>query len=109
MPEEKVETESDALIDPIGEMPDFNKTESRMALAGHPIHAMSVAFPVALTFCTLGADVFYWITGDLFWARAAGRISSSRSRCGRSRGANCGHRLSDYEAAVLPLGCFCRG
>ncbi|ARU00268.1 DUF2231 domain-containing protein [Yoonia vestfoldensis] len=143
MPEEKVETESDALIDPIGEMPDFNKTESRMALAGHPIHAMSVAFPVALTFCTLGADVFYWITGDLFWARAAvwaagtgfvlGMIaglsgaaelllvSGIRARAPAWThfiiavtllailGANWGHRLSGYEAAVLPYGLLLSG
>ncbi|WP_333714988.1 DUF2231 domain-containing protein [Yoonia sp.] len=71
MPDDKVENEADELIDPIGALPDFNKTESRIALAGHPIHAMSVAFPVALTFCTFGADVFYWLTGDIFWARAA--------------------------------------
>ena len=31
---------------------------------------MAVAFPVALTFCNFGADVFYWWTGDSFWARA---------------------------------------
>src|SRR5690606_38263602 len=32
---------------------------------------MSVAFPIALTVCTLGADLLYWWTGDVFWARAA--------------------------------------
>ncbi|MCF3934791.1 DUF2231 domain-containing protein [Acuticoccus sp. M5D2P5] len=51
-------------------MPGFEQTESRIAIHGHPIHAMSVAFPVALTFCTFGADVLYWWTGDPFWARA---------------------------------------
>lgn len=32
---------------------------------------MLVAFPIALTSCVLGADLFYWWTGDGFWARAA--------------------------------------
>lgn len=31
---------------------------------------MLVAFPIALVMCTLGADVFYWWSGDVFWARA---------------------------------------
>ena len=43
---------------------------SAVAVAGHPLHAMSVHFPIALVIATLGADVFYWWTGDLFWARA---------------------------------------
>lgn len=59
------------LVDPILLNPAFNRTESKVAVAGHPIHAMLVAFPVALTACTFGADVLYWWTGDLFWARAA--------------------------------------
>lgn len=59
------------LIDPIAELPGRDLTESRVAILGHPVHAMSVAFPVALTFCGFGADVMYWITGDAFWARAA--------------------------------------
>jgi uncharacterized membrane protein len=57
--------------DPIEAHPSYEETESKVAIFGHPIHAMSVAFPIALTFCTLGADVFYWWTGDAFWARAA--------------------------------------
>lgn len=47
------------------------QTGSAVAVAGHPIHAMSVHFPIALTIGTLGCDVFYWWTGDPFWARAA--------------------------------------
>jgi uncharacterized membrane protein len=66
-----LESEKDKLIDPIAEVPGFDETESRIAVLGHPIHAMSVAFPVALTFCTFGADLLYWWTGDTFWARAA--------------------------------------
>lgn len=45
--------------------------ESAVAIAGHPIHAMSVHFPIALILSTLGADVFYWWTGDPFWTRVA--------------------------------------
>lgn len=60
-----------ALVDPIEAQPHFHRTESKIAIAGHPIHAMLVAFPIALTMCTLGADTFYWWSGDLFWARAA--------------------------------------
>jgi uncharacterized membrane protein len=71
MPTDDIKNEGDHLIDPISERPGFNQTESRISVFGHPIHAMSVAFPVALTFCTFGADALYWWTGDAFWARAA--------------------------------------
>jgi len=43
--------------------------ESAVAVAGHPIHAMMVHFPIALVFAVLGADVLYWWTGDEFWVR----------------------------------------
>ncbi|PZQ58245.1 MAG: hypothetical protein DI544_14815 [Sphingomonas taxi] len=59
------------LVDPVEQKAAFHRTESTIAVAGHPIHAMLVAFPIALTVSTLGADLFYWWTGDLFWARAA--------------------------------------
>lgn len=59
------------LRDPIAENPALDRSHSKVALAGHPIHAMLVAFPIALTSCTLGADLFYWWTGDAFWARGA--------------------------------------
>jgi len=58
-------------IDPIAAQSHFHRTESRIAVAGHPVHAMLVTFPIALTMCTLGADGFFWWTGDAFWARAA--------------------------------------
>jgi uncharacterized membrane protein len=63
MAEEKMEG-AEELIDPIAQQPGYDETESKIAVLGHPIHAMSVAFPVALTFCLFGADVFYWWTGD---------------------------------------------
>jgi uncharacterized membrane protein len=58
------------LRDPIADSPAFARTDSKVALAGHPIHAVLVAFPIALTTCTFAADVLYWWTGDAFWARA---------------------------------------
>lgn len=72
-PEEPAETVSpdNSFRDPIEEKPGYNATETRVAILGHPIHAMSVAFPVALTFCTFGADCLYWYTGQSFLARAA--------------------------------------
>jgi uncharacterized membrane protein len=70
MPEEQVQEEDEKLIDPIEQRPGFEETESHIAILGHPIHAMSVSFPIALTFCALGADLLYWWTGDPFWARS---------------------------------------
>ncbi|HWL66861.1 MAG TPA: DUF2231 domain-containing protein [Geminicoccus sp.] len=32
---------------------------------------MTVSFPIALVISTLGADLFFWWSGDPFWARAA--------------------------------------
>ena len=71
MAEEMVQTEREELEDPIVEHAGYEDTESIVGIWGHPLHAMSVAFPVALTFCTFGADVLYWWSGELFWARAA--------------------------------------
>ncbi|NMG40823.1 DUF2231 domain-containing protein [Chelativorans sp. ZYF759] len=44
--------------------------ESAVAVAGHPIHAMAVHFPIALVIATLGCDIFYWWSGDEFFLRA---------------------------------------
>lgn len=65
------EQRENELIDPISARPAFNRAESKIAVAGHPVHAMLVSFPIGLTACALGADLFYWWTGDAFWARAA--------------------------------------
>ena len=70
MAENEVRGDDEQLIDPISERPGFDQTESQISVLGHPIHAMSVSFPVALTFCAFGADLLYWWTGDVFWARA---------------------------------------
>ena len=128
----------EGLVDPVAQRPGYDDTESKIAIFGHPIHAMSVAFPIALAFCTLGADLFYWWTADPFWARAAIWAAGTGFLFGmfagfsgtaellfvpgiRARapawthfiiavvalallGANWGHRLTGYEAAVLPWG-----
>ena len=60
------------LTDPIAENRALQPTESRVAIAGHPLHAMLVAFPIALGFCVLAADLLFWWTGDGFWPVAAG-------------------------------------
>jgi uncharacterized membrane protein len=44
-------------------------TGSAVALVGHPIHVMMVHFPIAFVIATLGVDVFYWWSGDVFWER----------------------------------------
>ena len=71
MVEEQRQEQKQTLIDPVEQKPGFDQTESQVAILGHPIHAMSVAFPIALTFATFAADLGYWYTGDPFWARAA--------------------------------------
>lgn len=48
---------------------EISSTESRIALAGHPLHVMLVTFPIALATGALGADFFWWLTGDPFFAR----------------------------------------
>lgn len=46
-------------------------TSSTVAVAGHPLHAMTVHFPIALVIATLAADIFFWWSADAFWERAA--------------------------------------
>jgi uncharacterized membrane protein len=71
MADDQAQQNDEEMVDPIEQHPGFDQTQSRIAILGHPIHAMSVAFPIALAFCALGADILYWWTGDAFWARAA--------------------------------------
>jgi uncharacterized membrane protein len=54
---------------PIAAHLDRLDVSSAVAVAGHPIHAMSVHFPIALVIATLGVDIFYWWTADPFWVR----------------------------------------
>ncbi|WP_185984986.1 DUF2231 domain-containing protein [Aureimonas mangrovi] len=44
--------------------------QSAVAVAGHPLHAMSVHFPIVLVIATLGCDLAYWFGGDAFFLRA---------------------------------------
>lgn len=48
-----------------------DEVRSRIHVAGHPIHVMLVTFPIALVCATLGSDLFYWWSGDPFFARTA--------------------------------------
>jgi uncharacterized membrane protein len=56
--------------DPPKEVVAKRDATSMVAIAGHPLHAMSVHFPIALVFATLGIDVFYWFFGEPFFLRA---------------------------------------
>jgi uncharacterized membrane protein len=42
---------------------------SAIAVAGHPLHAMTVHFPIALAFVTLAVDLLWWWSADPFWVR----------------------------------------
>jgi uncharacterized membrane protein len=42
---------------------------SRVAILDHPIHPMSVTFPIAFLIGVLGSDLAYLHVGDPFWAR----------------------------------------
>lgn len=44
---------------------------STVAIAGHPLHPLSIIFPIAFLAGALGTDVGYWLTSDPFWARAS--------------------------------------
>ncbi len=44
---------------------------STAAIAGHPLHAMLIPFPIAFLLGALAADLAAWGTGDAFWTRAA--------------------------------------
>jgi uncharacterized membrane protein len=44
---------------------------STVAIAGHPLHPLLVTFPIAFLTAPLATDLAYWLTDDLFWARAS--------------------------------------
>jgi uncharacterized membrane protein len=54
---------------PVEEAIEKQDVTSAVAIAGHPLHAMSVHFPIAFVIATLGIDLFYWWSGDDFWLR----------------------------------------
>lgn len=49
--------------------PAPESTRSAFAIAGHPVHAMLVSFPVAFVLGSLASDLAYWWSADPFWAR----------------------------------------
>ncbi|MEQ9550078.1 MAG: DUF2231 domain-containing protein [Coleofasciculus sp. G3-WIS-01] len=44
---------------------------SSVAIFGHPIHPIIVIFPIAFLSGLAGTDIGYWLTHDVFWARAS--------------------------------------
>jgi uncharacterized membrane protein len=56
---------------------------SRVAIAGHPLHAMMVTFPIAFLMSVAATDLIWIFTQDTFWARlslwlvGAGAITGS--------------------------------
>jgi uncharacterized membrane protein len=45
--------------------------KSRLQIAGHPIHAMVVAYPIALYTASLVCDLLYLAVGKAFWFQMA--------------------------------------
>ena len=60
---------------------------SLVAISGHPLHAMTVHFPIAFVFATLGMDIFYWWTADPFWLRVGLWSSAGAFFLGAAAGA----------------------
>lgn len=46
-----------------------DELESRLAIAGHPVHAMMVTFPIAFLMSVVATDLAWILTQDDFWAR----------------------------------------
>lgn len=63
-------SETDDTSSPVIEKVAAQDASSAVAVAGHPLHAMSVHFPIAFVVATLGCDLFYWYGADPFWVRA---------------------------------------
>src|SRR5262247_861950 len=49
----------------------MSNPKSTASIAGHPIHPMLVAFPIAFFVATLACDIAFWRTGDTYWATTA--------------------------------------
>ena len=47
---------------------DGGNPRSTAKIAGHPVHAMMVMFPVVLFILVWACDILFWATGDLIWA-----------------------------------------
>jgi uncharacterized membrane protein len=45
--------------------------ESTAQIAGHPLHHMLVAFPIAFLIGAFATDIAFWSTTNIFWAQAS--------------------------------------
>ena len=68
--EQRAASDERPAASPVIERLDQHSTASAIAVVGHPIHALTVHFPIALVMATLAVDVFFWYTADPFWLRA---------------------------------------
>jgi uncharacterized membrane protein len=48
-------------------LPNYPHPQSTAAIAGHPIHAMLVPFPIVCFTLALVTDIIYWQTSHLMW------------------------------------------
>ena len=44
---------------------------STVAVAGHPIHPLLITLPITFLVSAPVTDIVYWLTSDLFWAKAS--------------------------------------
>ncbi len=44
---------------------------STVAVAGHPFHPLLVTLPITFLVSAPVTDIVYWLTSDLFWAKAS--------------------------------------
>lgn len=51
--------------------PQVEGAPSRMAVAGHPLHPMTVTFPIAFLMAALPSDLAFILLDDPFWARSS--------------------------------------
>ncbi|HLO84499.1 MAG TPA: DUF2231 domain-containing protein [Nostocaceae cyanobacterium] len=78
---ETQETTSETVSTPFPHLPPVIESDDReyrdsgvpstVAIAGHPLHPLSIIFPIAFLAAALGSDIGYWLTKDFFWARAS--------------------------------------
>ena len=51
--------------------PKVEGAPSNMAIAGHPLHPMTVTFPIAFLMAALPSDLAFMLLDDPFWARVS--------------------------------------
>ncbi len=95
-------------------------TEATAHIAGHPIHAALVPFPIVCFTLALGTDIAYWQTGNLIWvnfsawllfvgivagalAALFGAIDLLANRAVRARGPAWPHAIGNVLVLILAL------